>query len=116
IVEEAVRTARDAAKINCLDNCEFIAGDVGEVLSGIETLPDVIVVDPPRAGIMPKALAKILSYGVENIVYISCNPKTLASNLRAAALAGYVPAQIRAYDNFSFTRHIECAALLVKKG
>ncbi|MBQ2043076.1 MAG: 23S rRNA (uracil(1939)-C(5))-methyltransferase RlmD [Firmicutes bacterium] len=116
IVEEAVRTARDAAKINGLDNCEFIAGDVGEVLSALETLPDVIVVDPPRAGIMPKALARILSYGVENIVYISCNPKTLASNLRAAALAGYEPAQIRAYDNFSFTRHIECAALLVKKG
>ncbi len=116
IVEEAVRTAKDAAGINGLDNCEFIAGDVGEVLSGLDALPDVIVVDPPRAGIMPKALARILSYGVENIVYISCNPKTLASNLRAAALAGYEPAQIRAYDNFSFTKHIECAALLVQKG
>ena len=112
IVEGAVRTASDAAKINGLDNCEFIAGDVGEVLSALETLPDVIVVDPPRAGIMPKALARILSYGVENIVYISCNPKTLASNLRAAALAGYDPARIRAYDNFSFTKHTECIALL----
>lgn len=116
IVEEAVRTARDAAKINGLDNCEFLAGDVGEVLSGLDALPDVIVVDPPRAGIMPKALARILSYGVQNIVYISCNPRTLASNLRAAALAGYEPVQIRAYDNFSFTRHIECTALLAKKG
>ena len=76
-------------------------------MANIEEKPDVIVVDPPRAGIMPKALAQILSYGVNQIVYISCNPKTLAENLRAAKLLGYETKQITAYDNFPFTKHIE---------
>lgn len=115
IVEEAVETARQAAGINCLDNCEFIAGDVAEVLDGLSALPDVIMVDPPRAGIMPKALLKILSYGVPQIVYVSCNPKTLAANLRSAALSGYRTKSVKAYDNFSFTGHVESIALLEKE-
>ncbi|MBR3301523.1 MAG: 23S rRNA (uracil(1939)-C(5))-methyltransferase RlmD [Firmicutes bacterium] len=115
IVEEAVRTAEEAARINGLDNCSFIAGDVGEVLSGLSVLPDVIMVDPPRPGIAPKALQKILSYGVETIVYVSCNPKTLAENLRAAELAGYSIVSVTAYDNFCYTKHIESIALLSLK-
>lgn len=115
IVEEAIETAKQSAKINGLENCTFIADDVGNALANIEEKPDVIVVDPPRAGIMPKALAQILSYGVNQIVYISCNPKTLAENLRAAKLLGYETKQITAYDNFPFTKHVESIALLSKK-
>ena len=115
IVEEAVRTAEEAARINGLENCSFIAGDVGEVLSGLSVLPDVIMVDPPRPGIAPKALQKILSYGVETIVYVSCNPKTLAENLRTAGLAGYTTLSVTAYDNFCYTKHIESIAVLSLK-
>ena len=114
IVEEAVETAREAAKINGLTNCEFIAGDVGKVLSELSVLPDVIMVDPPRPGISPKALQKILDYGVEHIVYVSCNPKTLAEDLRAAALMGYKTECVRSYDNFFYTKHIESIALLTR--
>ena len=112
IVEEAVETAKEAAKINGLNNCSFIAGDVGEVLSGLSVLPDVIMVDPQRPGIAPKALQKILGYGVETIVYVSCNPKTLSENLRTAELAGYRTLSVTAYDNFCYTKHIESIALL----
>ena len=112
IVEEAVGTAREAAKINGLTNCEFIAGDVGKVLSELTVLPDVIMVDPPRPGIAPKALQTILSYGVRNIVYVSCNPKTMAEDLRSAALSGYRPVSIKAYDNFCHTRHVETVVLM----
>ena len=114
IVEEAVETAREAAKINGLENCEFIAGDVGKVLAELSVVPDVIMVDPPRPGISPKALQMILGYGVENIVYVSCNPKTLAENIRSSLLMGYKPVSITAYDNFSYTKHIESIAHLVR--
>jgi len=114
IVEEAIETAKQSSLLNGLTNCEFIADDVQNALSQISDKPDVIVVDPPRAGIMPKALAQILSYGVNQIVYISCNPKTLAENLRAAVMYGYSVKKIRAYDNFPFTKHTECITLLEK--
>jgi len=114
IVEEAVETARQSAAVNGLSNCRFIAGDVGAVLGSIEEKPDVIMVDPPRAGIMPKALLKILSYGVKQIIYVSCNPRTLARDLRSAQLAGYSIVSAVPYDNFSYTRHCECIALLEK--
>ena len=107
-----MQTAVSSAETNGLKNCQFITGDVQEVLSGIEERPDVIMVDPPRAGIMPKALLQILSYRVPQIVYVSCNPKTLAKNLRSAQMSGYRAVRVTAYDNFSFTKHTECIALL----
>ena len=73
IVEEAVVAARENASLNGLHNCEFIAGDVLKVLDTITERPDMIVLDPPRDGVHPKALQKIIGYGVENILYISCN-------------------------------------------
>ena len=76
--------------------------------------PDVIVVDPPRAGINYKALPKILKYGVDQILYISCNPKTLVENLRFMEEHGYVIGDIKAYDNFPFTAHVECAVVVRK--
>ncbi|MBR6351265.1 MAG: 23S rRNA (uracil(1939)-C(5))-methyltransferase RlmD, partial [Firmicutes bacterium] len=114
IVEEAVEAAKVNAAINGLDNCYFIAGDVGKVLSTIPVKPDVIVVDPPRSGITPKSLKQILEYGVENVLYISCNPKTLAENLRGARLYGYSVGPVQPYDNFPFTKYIETIVLLQK--
>ena len=115
IVEEAVEAAKINAAINGLSNCYFIAGDVGKVLSTIPVKPDVIVVDPPRSGITPKALRQILDYGVDQILYISCNPKTLAENLRGARLFGYDIGPVRAYDNFPFTKHVETVVLMSRK-
>lgn len=114
IVEEAVEAARENAKLNGLENCEFIAGDVLEVLDRLEEKPDVIVLDPPRVGVHPKALEKILNYGVKQIVYISCNPKSLVENLSFAEYYGYKVTSIKAFDNFPFTKHIECVALMSK--
>nr|WP_206459098.1 23S rRNA (uracil(1939)-C(5))-methyltransferase RlmD [Anaerovorax sp. IOR16] len=114
IVEEAVEAAKENAKENGLENCKFIAGDVFKVLETLDKKPDVIVVDPPRVGIHPKAMQKILNYGVKQIVYISCNPKTLAENLDMARLGGYEVKIGKAFDNFPHTKHIEAVILLTK--
>lgn len=114
LVPEAVEAARANAALNGLDNCKFIAGDVLKVLDELEEKPDVIVVDPPRSGIHPKAMQKILNYGVKQIIYISCNPKSMAQNLVVATDAGYSVKTVKAYDNFPFTRHIEAVCLLSK--
>lgn len=115
LVEEAVEAARENAKLNGLENCNFIAGDVFEVLKTVEEKPDVIVVDPPRVGIQPKALDKIIDYGVPEIVYISCNPKTMADNLKYAEYYGYECKYLKPFDNFPMTKHIESIALLKKR-
>ena len=82
IVEEAVIAARENASLNGLTNCEFIADDVLKALDNITEKPDYIILDPPRDGVNPKALRKIMDYGVNNIVYISCKPQSLARNLQ----------------------------------
>lgn len=115
IVEEAVDAARENAKLNQLDNCRFVAGDVMTVLDELEQKPDVIVVDPPRVGIHPKALQKILNYGVNQILYISCNPKSLAENLDMVRFSGYEVKKGKVFDNFPFTKHIETVVLLTRK-
>ncbi|MCQ4637370.1 23S rRNA (uracil(1939)-C(5))-methyltransferase RlmD [Anaerovorax odorimutans] len=114
LVEEAVDAAKANAALNGLDNCEFIAGDVFEVLEQVADKPDVIVVDPPRMGIAPKALDKIISYGVEQIVYISCNPKTLVENLYYLQYYGYRVECLKPFDNFSGTKHVESVCRLSK--
>lgn len=115
LVPEAVEAARANAALNGLDNCEFLAGDVFEVLETVEEKPDVIVVDPPRVGISPKALDKIISYGVEQIVYISCNPKSLVENLYYLQYYEYRVDSVKAFDNFAGTRHVETVCLLSRK-
>ncbi|MGI6731143.1 MAG: 23S rRNA (uracil(1939)-C(5))-methyltransferase RlmD [Anaerovoracaceae bacterium] len=112
LVEEAVESAKDNAKLNRLENCEFIAGDVFEVLDRLETKPDIIVLDPPRAGIHPKALKKIIGYGVEQIVYISCNPKSMADNLSTMQEYGYQVKSVKTFDNFPHTKHVETVVLM----
>ena len=112
IVEEAVQAAKENAKLNGLDNCQFIAGDVFEVLKNVEEKPDVIVVDPPRFGMTNKAVDKIISYGVDQIVYISCNPKTLAINLEQFQFYGYEAKYLKPFDNFPGTKHVETVVLM----
>lgn len=100
IVEEAVEAAKRNAAQNGLDNCEFIAGDVLKVLDGIKDKPDMIILDPPRDGIHPKALPKIIHYGVEHIVYISCKPTSLVRDLEVFLDNGYRVERAVAVDQF----------------
>lgn len=112
IVEDAVAAARENARMNGLSNCSFLCGDVFDVLSSISDKPDVIVVDPPRAGISEKTLDQIIGYGVDQILYISCGPRSLAQNLFYLQYYGYHVAFLRPYDNFPMTRHVECVVLM----
>ena len=114
IVEEAVIAARENAKNNGLTNCEFHAGDVFQVLDEITELPDVIVLDPPRDGIHPKALPKILAYGVDRIIYVSCKVTSLARDLEMFHEAGYRVVRVSGVDQFCQTVHVEVVAELVK--
>ena len=115
IIEEAVEAAKENAVRNGLSNCRFIAGDVFKVLDEIEEKPDVIVLDPPRDGIHPKALPKILNYGVDKIVYISCKMTSLARDLEMMQLAGYRVEKMTAVDQFCETVHVETVVLLSHK-
>ena len=112
IVEEAVEAAKENAEHNGLSNCRFIAGDVFKVLDEIEEKPDVIVLDPPRDGIHPKALPKILDYGVDKIVYISCKVTSLARDLEMIQARGYRVEKCTAVDQFCQTVHVETVVLL----
>lgn len=115
IIEEAVEAAKENAAHNGLDNCRFLAGDVFQVLDEINEKPDVIVLDPPRDGIHPKALPKILDYQVERIIYISCKVTSLARDLEMIQGRGYEMVKCTAVDQFCETVHTECVCLLSKK-
>ena len=115
IVEEAVEAARMCAAENGLANCEFIAGDVLKVIDEIEEKPDFIILDPPRDGIHPKALPKILRCGVDYILYISCKPTSLARDLPAFIAEGYTPVRGICVDQFPWTANVETIVLLSKK-
>ena len=114
IVEEAVVAARENAKQNGLENCEFIAGDVLKVLDEIEEKPDFIILDPPRDGVHPKALSRIIGYGVEKLVYISCKPTSLARDLEIFTANGYEVQRCVPVDQFPWTTGIETVVLLSK--
>ena len=115
IVEEAVEAARKNAELNGLHNCEFIAGDVLKVLDDIEEYPDMIILDPPRDGIHPKALKKIIAYGIEKLLYISCKPTSLVRDLEVFLENGYVVERAVAVDQFPWTANIETVCLLSRK-
>ena len=142
IVPESVESAVKNAKLNNLSNCDFVCGDVFQILEKTDLKPekinskadninpeskktdfrlekrglkpDVIVVDPPRVGMSTDAVNKIASYGVKQLVYISCNPKTLVKNLVQFESLGYEVKYVKPYDNFPFTRHVEVITLLSK--
>lgn len=112
IVEEAVEAARENARLNGLENCTFLAGDVLKVLDELKEVPDVIVLDPPREGIHPKAIRKILDFHVQRIVYISCKPTSLARDLEVFLEYGYRPVRAQCVDMFPWTRGIETVVLM----
>ena len=114
IVEEAVEAAKKNAELNSLHNCEFVAGDVLKVLDEIEEKPDVIILDPPRDGIHPKALEKIIKYGVEHILYISCKPTSLVRDLEVFLAREYQVERAVAVDQFPWTANVETVCLLSK--
>ncbi|TCK92556.1 23S rRNA (uracil-5-)-methyltransferase RumA [Natranaerovirga hydrolytica] len=115
IVEEAVEAAKENAKLNHLNNCEFIAGDVLKVIDELKDKPDVIVLDPPRDGIHPKALKKIIEFGVDQIVYVSCKPTSLVRDLEVFIESGYEVKKVRCVDMFPQTVHVETIVALYKK-
>ncbi len=115
IIEEAVEAARENAAHNGLSNCTFIAGDVFKVLDSIEEKPDVIVLDPPRDGLHPKVLPKILDYGVEKIVYVSCKVTSLARDLEMMQARGYHVVKCAVVDQFVHTVHVETCVLLQRR-
>ena len=112
IVEEAVEAAKKNAAINGLENCYFIAGDVLKVLDSIEEKPDFIILDPPRDGIHPKALKKIIDYSVEKLIYISCKPTSLVRDLEMFLESGYQVERAVAVDQFPWTANVETVVLL----
>ena len=112
IIAEAVEAAKENAALNGLSNCKFLAGDVLKVLDEKKKKPDYIILDPPRDGIHPKAIGKIIDYGVENMVYISCKPSSLARDLEIFAARGYEVKKICCVDMFPNTYHIETVVLL----
>ena len=112
IVEEAVEAAKENAALNGLDNCTFWAGDVLKVIDDLGEVPDLIVLDPPRDGVHPKALEKIIDFGVERMVYIACKPTSLARDLELLQGRGYQVERIGCVDLFPSTYHVETVVLL----
>ena len=115
IVEEAVKAAGENAHLNGIENCRFIAGDVLKVLDDIQEKPDFIILDPPRDGIHPKALPKIIDYGVDKLVYISCKPTSLARDLEMFLGRGYQVEKVCCVDQFCQTVHVETCVLLQRR-
>ena len=115
LVEEAVKAARENAAQNGIENCTFLAGDVLEVVEQLEQKPDIIVVDPPRDGIHPKAIGKIIAFGAPRIIYVSCKPSSLARDLAIFQGNGYQVERLGMLNQFCHTEHIETVALLTKK-
>lgn len=114
IVAEAVQAARENAAANGLTNCTFHCGDVLTAVDDIGEVPDYIVVDPPRDGVHPKALPKLMRFGAARMVYISCKPKSLARDIPALRLGGYEPVRLALVDMFPFTPNVEAVCLLKK--
>ena len=115
IVAEAVEAAIGNAQGNHLANCDFICGDVLKVVDELKEKPDMIVLDPPREGIHPKAMPKILRFGVDTIVYISCKATSLKNDLAAIQAAGYRVKRCCTVDLFPGTVHVETVVVLRKQ-
>ena len=118
IVPEAVESARINTEMNGLSNCEFLCGDVQNVIDELNASgekPDLIVLDPPRDGVSAKALQKIIQFDVDRIVYISCKPTSLVRDMEILTDAGYIVERACAVDMFAGTYNIETIAVLTKK-
>ena len=115
IVEEAVAAAAENAAYNGLENCEFIAGDVLKVIGDLKDKPDIIVLDPPRDGIHPKAIKPIIDFGVDTIVYVSCKPTSLARDVKIFEENGYKLVKACCVDMFPGTGNVETVVLLSQR-
>jgi len=118
IVEEAIQDARKNAKRNGISNIEFFAADVGKFLKEFPHYQGkigTIILDPPRAGIAPKTLLKVIDLGAKNIVYISCNPSTQARDTETLLGAGYILDKLSFVDQFPHTGHIESIAKFIRQ-
>lgn len=114
LIEEAVVAANENAKRNHLENCTFLAGDVLKMVDELKERPDLIIVDPPRDGIHPKAIGKIIAFGTPEIVYVSCKPTSLARDLEIFQQEGYLVERVKLMDMFPRTVHVETVCLLSK--
>ena len=112
IVPEAVEAAKENAEENGLDNCEFIAGDVLDVIDGLEKKPDMIILDPPRDGLHPRMLPKIAAYGIGKIVYVACKPESFVRDMQYFKTVGYRVEKAAGCDMFPYTKHVETVCLL----
>ncbi|MBD3638763.1 MAG: 23S rRNA (uracil(1939)-C(5))-methyltransferase RlmD [Crocinitomicaceae bacterium] len=118
IVPEAIEDAKRNAARNKINNLEFFAADVGKFLNEYPQYSGnihTVMLDPPRAGIAPKTLRKVIALGAKQIVYISCNPATQARDAKELSQAGYQLQKISLVDQFPHTAHIEAVALFIKK-
>ena len=114
LIEEAVEAAKENAKLNGLNNCEFLAGDVAEIIKTVKDKPDIIILDPPRSGVHPKALDYVIKFNAPEIIYVSCNPKTLVTDLKVLESKGYKIVQTKVKDMFPNTPHAETVVKLIK--
>lgn len=114
IVEEAVEAAKVNAELNGIKNCEFIAGDVLNMVDSLEDKPDLIILDPPREGINPKAIMKIIGFQADRLVYVSCKASSLAKDLLVFEENGYKVEKVQCVDMFPRTYHVETVVLLSK--
>jgi tRNA/tmRNA/rRNA uracil-C5-methylase (TrmA/RlmC/RlmD family) len=117
LVEDAVRAATDNAALNQIENISFYQGHVKEFLKSLEPEErrfDIVVVDPPRAGLHPKALKRTIALNADKLLYISCNPATFARDAKGIVAAGYNVSKVKPVDMFPHTKHIELVARFAK--
>ncbi|GAA0746983.1 23S rRNA (uracil(1939)-C(5))-methyltransferase RlmD [Clostridium oceanicum] len=115
LIEEAVKAAKENAKLNGITNCEFIAGDVAKVIKDIHEKPDIVILDPPRPGVHKVALEYVAKFDPKEIIYVSCNPKTLVDDLEYLRERGYQTEKIKIMDLFPSTPHVETVVKLIKQ-
>lgn len=115
LIEEAVEAAKENAKLNGLNNCEFLAGDVAEIIKTVNDKPEIIILDPPRSGVHPKALDYVIKFNAPEIIYVSCNPKTLVEDLKVLTEKGYEVVKTKVKDMFPNTPHAETVVKLIKQ-
>ncbi|PJI06890.1 MULTISPECIES: 23S rRNA (uracil(1939)-C(5))-methyltransferase RlmD [Clostridium] len=115
LIEEAVEAAKENTKLNGISNCEFIAGDVAKVIKEVKEKPDVIILDPPRPGVHPTAMKYVIEFNAKEIVYVSCNPKTLVNDLKVLTAYGYEAKKVKIVDMFPMTGHVETVVKLYRK-
>ena len=114
LIEEAVLDARENAKLNDINNAEFIPGDIAKTIHTVTDKPDIVILDPPRAGVHPIAMKYVIKFNAPQIIYVSCNPKTLVDDLQELIKAGYTLEKVILKDMFPHTPHCETVVKLTK--